>query len=97
MKKLSLNRKYNFRQLERIIRGISNHRRIEILTLLEKNPELSVIDISKRLNVNFKTIADHIRRLTIAGFVMKKSVGPAICHRLTKRGEKALKFLRTLE
>ena len=95
--KLSLNKKYNYRQLERIVRGFSNHRRIEILGLLEKYPELSVVGISEKLNVNFKTVADHIRRLTIAGLVMKKSLGPSVCHRLTKRGKAVLKFLRTLE
>jgi len=95
--RLPLNKKYNYRQLERLVRGFSNHRRIEILRLLEKYPELSVIEISKRLNVNFKTIADHTRRLTIAGLLMKKSFGTSIYHRLTKRGKDVLKFLRTLE
>jgi DNA-binding transcriptional ArsR family regulator len=95
--KMVLNKKYNYRQLERIVRGFSNHRRIEILKLLEKYPELSVIEISERLNKNFKTIADHVRRLTIAGLLMKKSQGASIRHRLTKRGEKVLEFLRTLE
>jgi len=42
-------------------------------------------------------VADHIRRLTIAGLLMKKSSGASIRHRLTKRGEAVLKFLRTLE
>ena len=95
--KLSLNKKYNYRQLERIVRGFSNHRRIEILKLLEKYPELSVVEISEKLDVNFKTIAEHIRRLTIAGLVMKRSVGASVSHRLTKRGKEVLNFLRTLE
>ena len=95
--KLPLNKKYNYRQLERIVRGFSNHRRIEILKLLEKYPELSVVEISEKLDVNFKTIAEHIRRLTIAGLVMKKPVGASVCHQLTKRGKAVLKFLRTLE
>jgi len=95
--KLSLNKKYNYRQLERLVRGFSNHRRIEILKLLEEYPEFSVIEISERLNANFKTIADHTRRLTIAGLLMKKSSGASIRHRLTKRGKDILKFLRTLE
>jgi len=55
------------------------------------------VEISEKLNVNFKTIAEHIRRLTIAGLVMKKSVGASVSHRLTERGKAVLKFLRTLE
>jgi len=56
-----------------------------------------VVEISEKLNVNLKTIAEHIRRLTIAGLVMKKSVGASVCHCLTKRGKVVLKFLRILE
>jgi len=95
--KLPLNKKHNYRQLERIVRGFSNHRRIEILRLLEKYPELSVIEISEKLDANLKTIADHTRRLTIAKLLMKKSSGKSICHRLTKRGKEVLMFLRALE
>ena len=57
--------KKTYRQLERIVRGFSNHRRIEILELLEKEPELSVIEIAERLKINFKTASEHVRRLTI--------------------------------
>lgn len=87
----------SFYQLERIIRGVSNHRRIEILELLQKNPELSIIDISKALNVNFKTISEHIKRLATAGFVLKRSDGASVRHKITNRGLSILKFLRTLE
>ena len=89
--------KLNYRQLERVVRGFSNHRRIEILELLEKIPELSVVEISEKLKINFKTASEHIRRLTIAGLVIKRSAGASVRHKLTERGELILKFLRTLE
>lgn len=53
----------SYRELERIVKGFSNHRRIEILELLKKEPEFSVNEISEKLNVNFKTVSEHIRRL----------------------------------
>lgn len=87
----------NFRQLERIVRGFSNHRRIEILELLVKQPELSGIEISEKLKINFKTGSEHIRRLAIAGLVIKRSAGNSVRHKLSDRGECILKFLRTLE
>ena len=87
----------SYHQLERIIKGVSNHRRIEILELLKKTPELSVIDIAEILDINFKTASDHIRRLAIAGFVLKRSDGHSVRHKLTDRGLFVLKFLRTLE
>jgi len=85
------------RQLERIVKGFANHRRIEILELLEKKPGLSVVDISNTLKVNFKTISEHIRRLTIAGLVYKRNRGASVLHKLSPRALGILKFLRTLE
>ena len=85
------------KQLERVVRGFSNHRRIEIMELLSKAPELSVAEISNILKINYKTGADHIRRLTISGIIMKRNAGASVRHVLTQEGKLILKFLRTLE
>lgn len=85
------------RQLERVVKGFANHRRIEILQAIEKTPELSVFEISDELKINFKTASEHIRRLAIAGLVMKRNEASSVRHALTKNGQKILKFLRTLE
>ena len=90
-------RSRNYRKLERLVRGFSNHRRIEIMELLERNPELSVIEITEKLRINFKTASEHIRRLAIAGLVLKRSDGASVRHALSPRGLRILKFLRTLE
>lgn len=85
------------RYLEKIVKGFANHRRIQVLTLLERMPELSVLEISETLDVNFKTISEHIRRLAIAGLVMKRNEGNNVRHALSATGKSILKFLRTLE
>ena len=85
------------RQLERLVKGFANHRRIEILEVVEKKPELSVFEIADELKINFKTASDHIRRLAIAGLVMKRNEGSSVRHAVTKNGQKILKFLRILE
>lgn len=85
------------KQLERLVRGFSNHRRIEILELLDKSPELSVMEISDTLRINYKTGADHIRRLALAGVIMKRNDNNSVRHALTTDGKSILKFLRTLE
>lgn len=85
------------RQLERIVKGFANHRRIQILQLLEKSPELSVQEISKELKINFKTASEHIRRLAIAGLVLKRNQGINVRHKLSSLGVTILKFLRKLE
>ena len=87
----------SYRQLERIVKGFANHRRIEIMDLLKKEPELSVIDIADKLDINYKTAAEHIRRITIAGLLIKRSAGNEVRHKLTDQGLTILKFLRTLE
>lgn len=84
-------------KLERLVRGFANHRRIEILELLSQKAELSVLDIADELNINFKTASEHIKRLAIAGLVLKRSDGVSIRHKLSTLGGHILKFLRTLE
>ncbi|MAG12471.1 hypothetical protein CL630_01530 [bacterium] len=86
-----------YKELERLVRGFSNHRRIQIMELLKKSPELSVEEIADNLQVNFKTISEHIRRLAIAGLVIKRNEGNTVRHKLTTRALSILKFLRTLE
>ena len=85
------------RQLERIVKGFANHRRIGILLLLEKKPELSVFDIADELKINFKTASQHIYKLAIAGLVMKRNDANSVRHALTDRGKSILQFLRIIE
>lgn len=87
----------NKRELEKIFKGVANHRRVEILILLDKNPELSVIEVSEILKANFKTIAEHIRKLHIAGLVFKTSCGQSVAHTISPLGKDILAFCRTLE
>lgn len=79
------------------MKGVANHRRIEIAFLLWERPELSVMEIAETLRINFKTASEHIRRLALAGIVMKRHDGNAVRQALTPFGKSILKFLRTLE
>jgi predicted transcriptional regulator len=87
----------NFKKLERAVRGFSNHRRIQIMELLRRRPELSVEEIASELKINYKTAADHIRRLAIASLLIKRNEANAVRHKLTAQAHSTLKFLRTLE
>ncbi len=80
-----------------MVKGFANHRRIEILMLLEKEPELSVTEIAKSLDINLKTASEHIRRLAISGLVLKRNEANAVRHTPSTTGLSILKFLRTLE
>ena len=87
----------NFRRLERVVKGFANHRRLEILHLLHKDPELSVEDISERLNIGYENASDHLRKMAIAGLILKRNEGNNVRHKLTPRAESILVFCKTLE
>jgi DNA-binding transcriptional ArsR family regulator len=83
------------RQLERYLKGVANHRRIEILFLIAREEGISVEGISNNLSCNFKTVSEHIRRLVQAGLVEKKYEGRTVAHRLSLYGRIFISFLTT--
>lgn len=85
------------RQLERIIKGFANHRRLDILELLQKKPELSVEDIAEQLSIGYVNTSDHIRKMAIAGLVIKRNEGLYVRHKLTPRAMSVLAFCKKLE
>jgi DNA-binding transcriptional ArsR family regulator len=87
----------NFRALERIVKGFANHRRLQIVAILSVEPELSVEDITERLHTSYENTSDHLRKLAIAGIVLKRSDGPHVRHKLSERGEYIQAFCKMLE
>ena len=86
-----------YKRLERIAKGVASHRRIQILDLLDKTPELSVSEISVEIKSDLKNVSEHIRKLTIAGLVYKRNQGQNVRHKLSPLGDVILIFFRTLE
>lgn len=82
-------------KLERIFKGVANHRRIDILNLISKNPGITLDGIAETLDCNFKTISEHSRRLVAAGLINKKYLGKSVTHNLSPYGEKIHKILKT--
>ena len=87
----------SYRAMERLVKGFANHRRLEILDLLKRSPELSVEEISERLKIGYENASDHIRKLAIAGLVLKRHEGKDVRHKLTRRANDVLTFCKTLE
>jgi len=87
----------NFRRLERIVKGFANHRRLEILHLLHKEPELSLEDVAERLNIGYENAYEHLRKMAIAGLILKRNDARSVRHKLTARAEHILTFCKTLE
>lgn len=87
----------NYRKVERMVKGFANHRRLQILDLLNKEPELSVEDIADKLGIGYENASDHIRKLAIAGLVMKRNQGTSVLHKITPLALSILVFCKKLE
>ena len=86
----------NYRKAERIIKGFANHNRLRILELLKREPELSVFEICDKLKVGYQNGSDHIRKMTIAGLLMKRNDGSSVLHKLTPCADMILVFCKRL-
>ena len=82
------------KKIEKTVKAFANHRRIQILELLEKNPNLSVDQISQNLNVSFFTISDHVRKLSDAGLLEKNNKGRFVINSINKKGKYILSFCK---
>ena len=82
------------KQIEKHVKGIANHRRIEILFLVSDGQGLTVNDIAKSIGCNFKTISGHISKLVNAGLLDKKYSGVNVLHSLSPYGKIFIKFLK---
>jgi len=83
------------KQLERHFKGISNHRRISILLLVDTAQGITLDEIANTLRCNLKTISEHTRRLVQAGLLNKKYQGNKVEHSLSPYGHKLIKFLKS--
>ncbi len=85
------------RQMERHIKGVANHHRIEIIFTISRQQGITVDEIAESLGCNFKTISEHARRLVQAGLVDKKYDGRAVRHTLSPYGKIFVSFLKTFQ
>ena len=81
--------------MERHLKGMSNHYRIEILFLIGANGGITLENIIKTLGANGNTIGEHTRRLYAAGLVNKRYRGKFVEHTLSPYGRAFVKFLES--
>jgi len=83
--------------MERHLKGMANHYRIEILLLIASRDKLTLEDIIDTLGANAKTIGEHTRRLHHAGLVNKKYRGKFVEHSLSPYGKIFVRFLQLFQ
>ena len=81
--------------MERHLKGIANHYRIEILLLIAERDGITLEDIVETLGANEKTIGEHTRRLYQAGLINKKYRGKFVEHTLSPYGKTFVRFLQS--
>ncbi len=78
----------------RMTASLGNHRRIEIIRLLRKEPQQCVDQIAEACKIDKSTASEHLRRLQEGGMIAKKYKGRRVLLTATKR---ATAMLRTID
>jgi DNA-binding transcriptional ArsR family regulator len=78
----------------RMTASMGNHRRIEIIRLLRKQPLQCVDEIAAACKIDKSTASEHLRRLQEGGMIAKKYKGRRVLLTATKR---ATAMLRTID
>lgn len=85
------------KQIERHLKGIANHYRIEILLLIAERSGITLEDIIEHVGANEKTIGEHTRRLFQAGLINKKYRAQFVEHTLSPYGKIFVHFLKSFQ
>ncbi len=85
------------KQMERHLKGMANHYRIQILFLVAEHKGITLEDIVETLEANEKTIGEHTRRLYQAGLINKKYRGKFVEHTLSPYGKIFVGFLKSFQ
>lgn len=83
--------------MERHLKGVANHYRIEILLLIAERGTITLEDIVGVIGANQKTLGEHTRRLCHAGLLNKKYRGKFVEHTLSPYGKTFVKFLKLFQ
>ena len=83
--------------MERHLKGMANHYRIEILLLIGESDGITLESIVDTLGANGKTIGEHTRRLHQSGLVDKKYRGKFVEHALSPYGKIFVRFLKSFQ
>ncbi len=83
--------------MERHLKGIANHYRIEILLLVAKQEGITLVEVIDSLKANAKTIGEHTRRLFNAGLLDKKRSSVFVELYLSPYGKMFVNFLKSFK
>ena len=91
-----MNKEKTSKQLERHFKGVANYHRIDMLVLINKQPEITVDQIASILKLNIKTTSQHLIKLNHAGLVNKKYEQNTMTQSLSPYGKKFITLINSL-
>ncbi len=77
--------------------AIAARKRIEILLLLSEKKNLSLQEISDKINTNSQNASLHTFKLLNAGLVAKRQKGLEVEHILTNTGKMVAQFIQMID
>lgn len=82
--------------LEIYFKAVANRKRMKILSLIQKEPGITVYKITEMLGIQYQTVASHLQKLWRAGLIDKKYRDTDVMHTITHKGEMFLNFAERL-
>ncbi len=82
--------------LEKVLKGASNHRRIEVLFLLYSSHDIATEEIIGKLRINYQTGTMHLQKLVRAGLVDAHRQGSTLIHNISKLGKSIIYLLKNI-
>ena len=81
------------KELEKVIKGFANRRRLVILKMLSGGKELNVSQISEKLKLSFRATSQHLKVLENADLVQKRQEVLMMYYSLSSRHGELIKTI----
>lgn len=72
------------KQLDKLLRGVANKKRLEIVALLLDGRPRAVSDIAGDISLSFKSTSKHLHRMEGVGLLDRAQVGSTVQYRLVR-------------
>lgn len=72
------------KELEKVLKALANERRLKILKILKKEPELSVGEIAEEIGLSFRSTSRHLTLLYRAGILEQERKANLVEYNIAK-------------
>lgn len=84
------------KEVERVMKGLANRRRLAILRYLRQEKKAAVGDIAEEINLSFKATSKHLGLLVAAGILDREQLGLQMFYYLAHDMPKAARLIISL-